>query len=358
MRVLMVVAASRYTGAAAVAEHCCRALIRIGTDTSLLFIGGNNLEQRLTADSWAYPILVKERSLRQLRANLAAIRTVGRSADVVISHLPHDHFLCVAAGAHRWSRLVRSIRSSRHLRRDPYHRYLMRRAAAVFVAHSEMNPSLKGCGCTGPSMVSPVPIEDRFKPGLDPAIWRRRLAIPDSASVIGMVGKLASQRGFDTLLETTALVQATPHLVVVGHGESQPALERQARRLGLDHRTHWCGYQEAALPELYTAIDVVVFTAPGSDHGHRTISEAQACGRLTVAREVAGVRDLIEHGINGMVAPQAGPRMAEMLDQALAASEQTLSSITTAAVAAAECRRFLPVGQRLSRFLAALEMVR
>jgi glycosyltransferase involved in cell wall biosynthesis len=330
--------------------------MRAGTDASLLFIGGNNLEKRLAADSWAHPALVKERSLRQLRSNLTAIRTAGHGVDVVISHLPHDHFLCIAAGAHRWSRLVRSIRSSRHLRRDPYHRYLMRRANAVLVAHSEMLPSLKECGCTGPSMVSPVPIEDRFRPGLDPTVWRQRLAIPSSTPVIGMVGKLAPRRGFDTLLDTAALVQAAPHLIVVGHGEARPALQRQAHRLGLDQRVHWCGYQEVALPELYTAIDVVLFMAPGSDHGHRTISEAQACGRLTVAREVPGVRDLIDHGVNGLIAPQAGLLMAEMVDQALAASRETAGS-TKAAAAVAECRRFEPVGARLSRFLAELSTV-
>jgi glycosyltransferase involved in cell wall biosynthesis len=202
-------------------------------------------------------------------------------------------------------------------------------------------------------MVLPVPIEDRFKPGLDPAVWRQRLAIPGSAPVIGMVGKLAPQRGFDALLDTAALVQAAPHLIVVGHGEAQPALERQARRIGLDQRVHWCGYQEAGLPELYTAIDIVLFIAPGSDHGHRTISEAQACGRLTLAREAPGVRDLIEHGVNGLVSPQAGPPMAEMLDQALATAHPG-SNIGSAAVAAAEQRRFLPVGEKISRFLARL----
>jgi glycosyltransferase involved in cell wall biosynthesis len=168
-----------------------------------------------------------------------------------------------------------------------------------------------------------------------------------------MVGKLAPRRGFDTLLDTAAMVREAPQVIVVGHGEEQPALERQAQRLGLGRRVHWCGYQESALPALYAAMDVVLFMAAGSDHGHRTISEAQACGRLTIALAKPGVRDLIEHGVTGLIAPQTGCLMAEMLDQALGATERPAGTLQ-AALTAAESRRFLPIGQSISRFLARL----
>ena len=62
---------------------------------------------------------------------------------------------------------------------------------------------------------------------------------------------------------------------------------------------HWTGYQDERLPELWAAMDVALFAAPGSDHGHRAISEAQACARPVVARDIAGVADLIDDDLVG-----------------------------------------------------------
>ena len=47
MRVACVVSATKYTGAAAVAEHVVRSLRAAGVSLSLLFGAGRNLELRL-----------------------------------------------------------------------------------------------------------------------------------------------------------------------------------------------------------------------------------------------------------------------------------------------------------------------
>ena len=49
----MVVFANKYTGAAAVAEHSCRALRTAGSEARLLYVAGRNLETRLAAAPWA-----------------------------------------------------------------------------------------------------------------------------------------------------------------------------------------------------------------------------------------------------------------------------------------------------------------
>jgi len=349
MRVGMVVFANKWTGAGAVAELNCRALHRAGFDARLLFVGGRNLERRLEAHPWAVPGLVKERRPADFRSNLESITRLAEDCDVVICHLPHDHLLCVAAGIHRYIPLVRAFRNPRHIRRDPYHHYLNRRLAASLSAHSVLESDLRRSFPYLPTAVLAVPLEDRFRP-VNGSRWRNRLGIPPDAPVIGAVGKLAKGRGIRLLLDTAAHLEAQAHVVVVGHGELQPELERQGQKLGLVERVHWTGYQDEALPDLYSTMDVFVFTAPGSDWGHRAISEAQGCARPVVAVSCPGVEDLVEDGVTGRFVGRDPVALADAVSVLIKEPERSRRLGGAAADAAAQ-RRFAPVGERLAVFL-------
>lgn len=349
MRVGLVVAANKYTGAGAVAELSCRALRAAAIDSRLLFIGGRNLEKRLDGIGWASPGLAKERTPLRAAANLQAIREFVSDVDVIVSHLPHDHLLCVAAGVHRRVPLIRAFRNPRHIRKDPYHRFLNRRLSAAIFAYSNLGPRSGKNIVALPLLALPVPVEDRFTPS-DGRRWRQRLDIPKDGPVIGMVGKMARGRGFETLLEIAAFTTPAPHVLAVGHGEARPALEDQATRLGINDRVCWTGYQEDALPELYAAMDIVLFTAPGSDWGHRAISEAQACARTVVAADVSGVEDLVEDGVTGKIVPGGAESMAPEVSSLLG-DRETASRLGKAAAEAAHDRRMIPNGKRLRAFI-------
>lgn len=351
MRVCLLVASNKYTGAAAMAEHCARALDAAGVAPRLIFTGGNNLERRLRGFPWAEPSLRKERSLGDLRHNLGVIREAAAASDLLICHLPHDHALTIHAGAHRTTPIVRSFRNPGHLRRDPYHRHLNRHLAAATAANSAVEASLRTILPAGlPVATFPVPLEERFRPVHDGRRWRDRLGIPREAPVAGMIGKVARGRGFDLFLQAATRLDEATHLIAIGHGEAQPELAALATRLGLGRRLHWTGYQERELPALYAAMDVVLFPAAGSDHGHRAVSEAQGCGRPVVAADLPGVRDLVEDGVTGRVAPAAADALGRAAAELLA-RPQTAAAMGAAAAAAAETRRFPAVGRALARFL-------
>ena len=352
MRVGSVVFASRFTGAGAVAEHFCRALQAVAVDADLLFVGGDNLEHRLGGLDWASPDLAKERTPGHVADNLRAIRTLAADVDIVLCHLPHDHLLCVAAGTHRRAPLVRAFRSPKHLRRDPYHRFLARRLSGVLSAFSRLEHNLQRAYGALPTLALPVPLDDRFAP-VGAGEWRHRLEIPADAPVLGMVGKLARGRGFDLFLETAARTVPTAHVLVVGHGEAQIELEALATRLGIGARVRWVGYQEEALPGLYAAMDVVLFAAPGSDWGHRSISEAQRCGRPVVAAAIPGVDDLIFEDRTGRIVPAEPKALAATVSDLLADPEARRRLGSAGAVAADE-RRLVPSGRRLAAFLASV----
>jgi glycosyltransferase involved in cell wall biosynthesis len=159
-------------------------------------------------------------------------------------------------------------------------------------------PSLRGV----PVQVLPVALEKRFLSGGARDVGRQRLGIPPDAVVVGTIGKLDRSRGHDLFVRALA---ATPdvHGLVIGKGPYETSLRKLARELGLGARLTFAGYLEEGLEDLYAAMDLFVFPAAGSDHAHRAIAEASACGVPTLAADLPGVRDLVEPGVTGDLYP-------------------------------------------------------
>jgi glycosyltransferase involved in cell wall biosynthesis len=300
VRVLQLVAANRWTGAAATALQLAEALRDAGVDCEFAYRPGHNLEQRLRALPWCHPILVKERSLGQVRAAVARIRGLAADFDLVHAHLPHDHLLARLAVKGSNLPLVRSIHHLGHLRSDPYHRWLLHGTAGVGLANSAMTPlvgrlpALRGV----PVHVLPIALDKRFLSGGARDAGRQRLGIPLDAIVAGTIGKLDRSRGHDLFVRALAAAPAV-HGLVIGKGPHETPLRKLARELGLGARLIFAGYVEEGLEDLYAAMDLFVFPAAGSDHAHRAIAEASACGVPTLAADLPGVRDLVEPGVTG-----------------------------------------------------------
>jgi glycosyltransferase involved in cell wall biosynthesis len=305
MRVLHVVASRRWTGAAATALQLVEALRGVGVDARLLYQRGDNLAVRLAGSEWARAGLCKERGPADLIANLGAVRAEAGGADLVHVHLPHDHALARAATRRMHLPLVRSVHRGRHLRPDPYNRWLFHRCGAVGLAHAEMVPlcdRLTGLAAR-PRAVLPVAVEPRFRPGPRSSSTRAALGLPSDAIVAGTVGKVDHDRGQDLLLHALA---ATPGVrgMIVGTGDAEATFRKLARRLAVEDRVVFAGYVEAGLEEHYRAMDLFVFPAAGSDHAHRAIAEASACGLPALAADLPGVRDLVEAGVTGALYPR------------------------------------------------------
>jgi glycosyltransferase involved in cell wall biosynthesis len=304
VRVLQLVAADRWTGAAATALQLAEALRAAGVGCEFAFRPGRNLEQKLHGLPWCHPVLAKERSLAQVRAMVAHVRGLAAGFDLVHVHLPHDHLLAKMALKSSPTPLVRSFHHAGHLRPDPYHRWLLRSTVGVGLANSAMQPAVARVPALrgAPVSVLPVALEQRFLSGGNRGRGRSRLGIPADATVAGTIGKLDRSRGHDLFLRALA---ATPgvHGVVIGKGPFEPALRKLARALHLEPRLVFAGYVEDGLEDLYAAMDLFVFPAAGSDQAHRAIAEASACGTATLAADLPGVRDLVELGVTGDLYP-------------------------------------------------------
>jgi L-malate glycosyltransferase len=87
----------------------------------------------------------------------------------------------------------------------------------------------------------------------DPNALRESLRIPAGAPVVGIVGRLAEEKGHEYFLDIGARVAASlpdVHFVIVGEGPRRSLIEAHAARLSLARRTHFAGYQADVVPWL------------------------------------------------------------------------------------------------------------
>ena len=120
-------------------------------------------------------------------------------------------------------------------------------------------------------------------------------ALEGERPIVGSVGRLAEQKGYDTLLEAAALVHEA-EFVVVGDGELRSRLEAQA-----GENVRLIGRRDD-VPELLASF--AVYAQPSRFEGLCVaVLEAQAAGVPVIATPVGGMRDTVVHEQTGLVVP-------------------------------------------------------
>ena len=122
----------------------------------------------------------------------------------------------------------------------------------------------------------------------DVAAVRRELGVPAGVPLLGSVGRLDVQKGYDVLLAALAAApRPDAHLVLAGVGPAQAALAEEAAALRLENRVHFAGYRRD-VTRLLSALDLYV--QPSRWEGMpNALLEAMASGCPIVASAVDGI---------------------------------------------------------------------
>ncbi len=164
---------------------------------------------------------------------------------------------------------------------------------------------------------------ERFAPFTDPRPPRDGRGAPVELLA---VGRAVDKKGFDRLLE--ALARLPPGLAWrlrhIGAGERLPALQAQARALGLAERIEWLGAQpQDAVLARYRAADLFVLPCRIAADGDRdglpnVLVEAASQGLACISTTVSGVPELLADGDTGLlVPPDDAGRLAAALERAI-----------------------------------------
>jgi glycosyltransferase involved in cell wall biosynthesis len=133
------------------------------------------------------------------------------------------------------------------------------------------------------------------------------------------VGRLAPQKGVDTLVEAAGLLEhPSAQVLLVGDGPERPALERVTERLGVGDRLRFEGFvTHDRLPAAMAHADVLVLPSLYEELG-TVLLEAMQAGLPIVASETGRIPDVMEDGVNGLLVPPGDPEaLARAIDRIL-----------------------------------------
>lgn len=143
----------------------------------------------------------------------------------------------------------------------------------------------------------------RFR-AADPGPVRRRLRLPDGASVVAQVGNFKPQKApFDFVRAAAAVAGAHPGTVFVmtGDGPLRPAAERLAAELVVADRFCFSGWLDD-IAGLLAVTDVSVLTSR-HEGLPRAVVESIAAGVPIVATAVDGTVEVVRDGVTGLLVP-------------------------------------------------------
>jgi PEP-CTERM/exosortase A-associated glycosyltransferase len=270
--------------------------------------------------------------LREMRASARRIEELAREfdADILHAHSPALNALpALRAGRRLGIPVVYELRalwedaavdhgtttqgSLRYRATRALDTHVFRRAGHITTICEGLRREITGRGIPAERVtVIPNAVDAReFQYGRAPdRVLQAKLGLT-GATVIGFAGSFYAYEGLDLLLEAAALLlPRNPQLrvLLVGGGPQEEALKAQAARLSLGDRVVFTGrVPHAEVQRYYDLIDVLAYPR----HRMRLTDlvtplkplEAMAQGRMLVASDVGGHRELIREGETGFLFP-------------------------------------------------------
>jgi glycosyltransferase involved in cell wall biosynthesis len=145
---------------------------------------------------------------------------------------------------------------------------------------------------------------------------KRRLDVPPERLVIGAIGRLSAEKGFDALVRAADRLMAKGldiELLIAGVGDEQGRLAALIAELGRGERIRLLGFRSDTI-SLYEAMDVYALSSLREGLPN-VLLEAMALEVPVLATRVAGVPKLITDGANGLLVE---PGSVDLLAEALA----------------------------------------
>ena len=139
---------------------------------------------------------------------------------------------------------------------------------------------------------------------------RQALGVSPSDTVFITVGSLTPEKCHGTLLQLSAELRNSGiehHLLLIGDGPLRQELQHQANELGIAGFTHFLGLRDD-VPSLLAAADLSIL--PSKTEGMPAVLiEMGLAGLPSVAFDVGGVGEVIEHEVTGLIVPPGDLRM-------------------------------------------------
>ena len=154
---------------------------------------------------------------------------------------------------------------------------------------------------------------------------RALLGFPAEDYLIGISAWLRPEKNHIQLVEALAALRSrgiAANVVVIGEGETRPAIEARAQALGVAGHLVITGFRPDVRP-LVAACDAIVLCSTAVETFSLAALEAMALGRAVVHAELGGAAEMIRDGYDGFLFPVGQTnalveRLAALADRRLA----------------------------------------
>ncbi|OQX56625.1 MAG: hypothetical protein B5M53_00525 [Candidatus Cloacimonas sp. 4484_209] len=133
---------------------------------------------------------------------------------------------------------------------------------------------------------------------------KRRFNLPLNKKIVGSVGRLSYQKDPKTFVRSAYIVTQERDDVIfvyVGDGKLRDEIERMIENLGLKKSVYLLGFQKD-IEKIFPIFDIFILTSLWEGLP-KVIPQAMASEVPVVATSVDGVREIIQHDINGLLSP-------------------------------------------------------
>jgi glycosyltransferase involved in cell wall biosynthesis len=164
----------------------------------------------------------------------------------------------------------------------------------------------------------------KFENVVPPDSLRKDLDPSGQGILIGTTGRLVPQKGYHLLIQAMpSVLREFPgaRVIFVGDGPLEAELKVLADQLGVSDQCRFLSFR-TDIPELLALFDI--FVLPSLHEGLSiSLLEALAAGKPIVATNIKGNREVIDHGVNGLlVNPGDSSAVAEGLIHLIRNKEQ------------------------------------
>jgi glycosyltransferase involved in cell wall biosynthesis len=142
----------------------------------------------------------------------------------------------------------------------------------------------------------------RYRREVDRSVAKQQLGAPGDRVLLGAVGRLSQEKGFDVLIRAAAelLRRGRPiTLWIAGDGPARRELEQLIKELGVEAHVRLLGFVQD-LRMHYQAMDVYVLSSVREGLPN-SLLEAMALEAPVLATRIAGIPSLIADNVNGLL---------------------------------------------------------
>jgi glycosyltransferase involved in cell wall biosynthesis len=370
MKILQLFSDWKWTGPAEPTVSLCEALTGEGVDVILAYrcapldfqertvekqaksrgiktYDGFKMNRYFSPEEWLYDIKAIK--------SYAAINSI----DIIHTNLSHDYYTAIFSllFSNNGPLLIRTDHKRDGMPANRFMSWAVRRTdGLVSYSSSIMKQDIEAFRyprertCVIPPGVRPHtgPVRD----------MRNEFGIKKDEKVIGIIGRLKPDRGYDVILEAFRLLRNRMDkvkLLIMGRSSQiEQSIKQPILKLGLKDDVILAGYWIDDYFSVISTFDLFVMMRAGSDGTARALREVMAMGKPAIVSDMGMLPELVEDGKSGYVVRLDEHELAARLEEILSDEEKMKAFGFRAKQSAVEKWNFATQAQEMKAFYEKL----